>query len=446
MHPHLVGLLALLATAAAVAQGEGQDDREPVPTPNELALAQKAVLGVVVDLLAERVQDDEAIRLLLSTADASDGAAVRWLLLEHAHRLAFEARDERQILRVANATIAGFDVDPVDFLQRRMDEIRAVEALEPRYVTGVWLERLERASAAGDAALARRYSARALDECRAIDDPLLKEQVAAQVAETAARQELAQETPALFERVRTVEPMTALSHAAECTKHAKATADAVAARTWRREALAWYGAAWRDLDELERTRAIGLMDAVGRRAPGDPELGRIRFESADALDDLVLNGGDWHVEHGALRATAGDDGARATFRYAFRRIRSVTVRGAIKSEAGLNFRFAAGPVSVILNWEVADENHMWVGGRRVITSPRRLVVGREHEMVLRRLGDRVVVLVDRELLFDEPLQGELAGTVSVYPALGSEILVREIVIDGDVDPGVTVSGPIPPAR
>ena len=46
-------------------------------------------------------------------------------------------------------------------------------------------------------------------------------------------------------------------------------------------------------------------------------------------------------------------------------------------------------------------------------------------------GQQCHVCVDDEHLWTVP--GGLRGTVSVYPALGSEIFVREILIDGEPD-------------
>ena len=43
-------------------------------------------------------------------------------------------------------------------------------------------------------------------------------------------------------------------------------------------------------------------------------------------------------------------------------------------------------------------------------------------------GARCHVCVDDQHLYTVP--GSLAGTVSVYPALGSEIFVREILVSG----------------
>ncbi|MEO6594299.1 MAG: hypothetical protein ABIP94_06065 [Planctomycetota bacterium] len=117
--------------------------------------------------------------------------------------------------------------------------------------------------------------------------------------------------------------------------------------------------------------------------------------------------------------------------------------GGIQTEVGLNFRIAVGPVNILFNWEGADQNHFYFrdeGGERVqVTEPRLLRAGREHTIVLRQFDEDVLVFVDGA----EVARGRatLAGTVCVYPAIGSEIFVRSIDIVGDVDLGRVVTGP-----
>ena len=51
----------------------------------------------------------------------------------------------------------------------------------------------------------------------------------------------------------------------------------------------------------------------------------------------------------------------------------------------------------------------------------------------------MLLFVDDALCFRA--KGRLAGTVCLYPALGSEIFVREILVDGDLEGAGPVSGP-----
>jgi hypothetical protein len=68
-----------------------------------------------------------------------------------------------------------------------------------------------------------------------------------------------------------------------------------------------------------------------------------------------------------------------------------------------------------------------------------LTAGKLHTIALHRTDTGIVVCID-----DRPWCtgiGTLDGTVSVYPALGSEIFVREILVDGDLEVAGSVSFP-----
>ena len=193
-----------------------------------------------------------------------------------------------------------------------------------------------------------------------------------------------------------------------------------------------------ELQEQERVRR--LVDQTTALA-AEPGVGVLRFANDADLSRLLITGGEWSVAEGELRGRSlGQEVAtRATSRFAWKKIDAVTIRGGIRSADGLNFRVAVGPVNVLLNWEVADENHAWFGDSRMTTSPRALRTGNEHTIVLRQCGDDVTVAVDGKELFAAPAQ--LCGTISVYPAIGSEIFVRSIDVVGDVDLNTVVTGP-----
>jgi hypothetical protein len=115
------------------------------------------------------------------------------------------------------------------------------------------------------------------------------------------------------------------------------------------------------------------------------------------------------------------------------------IHGGIRSPAGLNFRFASGDAHAILNWEVAPQNHLWCRDARQTNAPPALTAGREHVIALHSAGENMLLFVDDALLFRA--KGNLAGTVCVYPAFDSEIFVREILVDGDLEGSGLVSGP-----
>jgi hypothetical protein len=87
---------------------------------------------------------------------------------------------------------------------------------------------------------------------------------------------------------------------------------------------------------------------------------------------------------------------------------------------------------------VQPENHLWHLGDRTAKGPPALAAGQECAIALHRTPAGTLVFVDDQHWWTTP--GDLDGTVTVYPALGSEIFVREILIDGEV--AAPVTGPL----
>jgi len=73
------------------------------------------------------------------------------------------------------------------------------------------------------------------------------------------------------------------------------------------------------------------------------------------------------------------------------------------------------------------------------TSPHALVPGREQEIVVQQNDAKIEILIDGKLHWSE--RGQLRGTVSVMPAVGSTIAIREIRVEGEIVPGITVDVP-----
>lgn len=165
-------------------------------------------------------------------------------------------------------------------------------------------------------------------------------------------------------------------------------------------------------------RALCAVDGVTRYTFIDPAQ----------KDAFTFANGRWRVEAGELRGAAEGANNFATSRVPFASMDAVVIRGGIRSEGGLNFRCKAGDANLLLNWEVEDQNHLWWNGACHRTSPRVLTAGREHTIVIFSDGARCHVCVDDQHLYT--VRGSLAGTVSVYPALGSEIFVREVLVAG----------------
>jgi hypothetical protein len=85
-------------------------------------------------------------------------------------------------------------------------------------------------------------------------------------------------------------------------------------------------------------------------------------------------------------------------------------------------------VNLLLNWEVEPQNHLWINGACHRTTPPALTASEEHTILIFTDGAYAHVCIDDKHMWT--VNSHLAGTVSVYPALGSEIFVREILIDG----------------
>lgn len=194
---------------------------------------------------------------------------------------------------------------------------------------------------------------------------------------------------------------------------------------------------WQQLDAAEVAARAALAAQWTGQLASARGVQALRFARDADREQLLYARGEWRVADGLLQGRAVGENNFATHRYAFRNTRSVVIRGGIRSEGGLNFRCLVGDVNLLLNWEVADENHFWRHGERRAKGPRALAAGKEHTIVLLQDGELVHVLIDGALWWSEP--GCLDGTITVYPALGSEIFVREILVDGDVD--ALVDGP-----
>jgi hypothetical protein len=238
-------------------------------------------------------------------------------------------------------------------------------------------------------------------------------------------------------------PMLRAAHAASVRlprQAAGAAPEAWVRRSLRRAARNLIGDRWRGAPDDDARRAIGAdLTALTGLLCDREGISRLRFRADGDLRQLVFSSGRWRIEDGVLVGAAEGTGNFATHRLAFAPIRSVVIRGGIRSPDGLNFRCKAGDVNLLLNWEVRPENHLWVRGECWPAGPWALVPGREHTIAMHATDSGVLVFVDGRHWWTAP--GALAGTVCVYPALGSEIFVREILVDGELSPEGPVAGP-----
>lgn len=182
-------------------------------------------------------------------------------------------------------------------------------------------------------------------------------------------------------------------------------------------------------NEKDRRTMCQQLVTLAERLCRRDGVARLRFQDDKKLSQLAYQNGDWSIDEGQLVGASRGANNFATHRIQFSQANVVVIRGGIQSDAGLNFRCKAGDVNLLLNWEVQPQNHLWLNGACHRTEPPALTKGEEHTIAIFSDGANAHVCVDNKHLWT--VNSCLAGTVSVYPALGSEIFVREILIDGN---------------
>lgn len=162
----------------------------------------------------------------------------------------------------------------------------------------------------------------------------------------------------------------------------------------------------------------------------------VTFNKEEDLKRFVYAGGRWSIKDHEL---VGEKCSNyATFATAFKKLNSVTFHARILLPSKNNLRFFIGPIHVIFNWEVRDENHFRNGpGKSTLTKPSALIPGQDHEITFRQSGEFISVLVDGKVLFQTT--GALAGTISFQGSTQDNIAVKSIVIDGEPDPNTKVT-------
>ncbi len=237
-------------------------------------------------------------------------------------------------------------------------------------------------------------------------------------------------------------------------------ADGIAESHLRARAVHWYKRVLPKLSGLHKVRLEKRLREVGGGAAGGlagskiaaakkpkvppkPVLPEhtVRFTSADVMKRFVVqDGAEIMVQNGVLGMKRG----RVTYGPYFKSISSVKIVGGIVPPKMHNFRASVGPVNMILNWEMGNENHIRYcpkGARssKGVTRPPALIPGKFHVIEVKQIGNAVVVLIDGRRHFAHP--GTLEGTVTIYPAHGSQIAVKEIAVEGKVDPTRKMTGP-----
>ncbi|MFK7738878.1 MAG: hypothetical protein AB8H80_01045 [Planctomycetota bacterium] len=189
-------------------------------------------------------------------------------------------------------------------------------------------------------------------------------------------------------------------------------------------------------EATRRTQCTQLVQLTERLCRIDG-LSRLRFARATDRDALCFGNGNWRVDDNRLIGKAQERDNYATHRVAFASANVVLIRGGLLSEQGLNFRCKVGDINLLLNWEVEPQNHLWQNGTCLRQGPPALSVGEEHTILLFSDGTHAHVCIDGNHMWS--VQSDLGGTITIYPAFGSEIFVRELLVDGT--PTTLVDGP-----
>lgn len=178
-----------------------------------------------------------------------------------------------------------------------------------------------------------------------------------------------------------------------------------------------------------------------------PEISNrtFRLATSERLEKAVT-AGEWTIDgdYVVAQADSREMDTSLTLPTYYAEIERIIIRGGLGAESPHNFRVQAGPVSLIFNWEVRDENHYRVGTRRSIDPPRALEPGLEHEIVIEQREEHIHLFVDDVERWKA--KGTLHGPVTVYPALGSKIFVRDIAVRGRAVAEVDVTGPAYPLQ
>lgn len=197
---------------------------------------------------------------------------------------------------------------------------------------------------------------------------------------------------------------------------------------------------------------LALTGCSSMPSVGGSTTTRFDFAEPADLDAWTSYGGDWTVADGHAVGRSlypeSDRYSWLTCRTSYADIERVIVHARLDESSPHNLRIGVGAVTVILNWEVANHNLVHFIGSDARTAGRHaLWPGQESEIVVEAVGSgserHVRLVVDDRVLWEHD-GPPLTGTVTVYPALGSTIHVRDVTVTGTKAPCVEVHGPSMP--
>jgi len=455
--PPSSALLAILALAPLLPAPLAAQD--PVPSDSERAEARTQVLETLIDWIVLRATDDvdALVQQMLAEAKAQPAPATRYVLLEQCLRAARRGGSLRANLEVAHAMSEQFAVDPVAVHLASFEALRARSSIPVRNLVMSLIDLMHASVEREISPSMNSAAAAAIEWARKHGDGALLRWTERSLAEVATIR-------AAWERIDTndsdavtgfrckyrgvwhggeavlLNEPEALASKLDCVRIADRlrglaaqSDEPLVIRHLRERAYYWYRMAWLQSDGLETQRIVRQMSRLEDQLAQAQDLGALSFDTAAEIDELVFARGEWRIDDGKLNGRAGDSGiaSTATLRLPYESMQCVIVRGGILSPAGLNFRLEAGSCNALFNWEVADENHIYFGDTLQVVPKHRFAVRQTHDFRLRQLGPFVVAFLDGVELCRQ--QATLSGTVSVYPALHSEIFVEELAVLGSID-------------
>jgi hypothetical protein len=478
---------ALWLVGSPEAQTPATPSQLEVPDASSLAVARGRALATLGDELLSASGGDLAAaqRRLFALADAAADDASRYVLLDLARNLAERQHSPALAIAACGRLAARFKIaatdDALPLLQRmaadgttpaaavalaaRQQAVAAAQQAEDGSMRALQALATRAAAASNDAWLQAMVAGDGgrLDELhRAFDrwhtaaaaSPAREERLqlfaplflfpdrlgAATLGEIAGELSDRVEADQAAQALRDLGPQRLLA----MSQHARTT---WVRRSLQRAAHARFGALFVPTSsDAERDVIARQMTGITSLLADQDGITRLRFRTASDKGQVVAAADHWRVEDGLLVGTAAAQGMDyATHRYAFENVHSVVITGGIRSTPAHNFRLAVGTVNLICNWEGGPENHAYFAGVRQTSGPPALTAGTLHTIALHRTDGGVLVFIDDRLWFTDRQRfagtSTLDGTVCVYPALGSEIFVREILVDGDLAVAGPVAGP-----
>lgn len=447
----------------------------PVPSPAAIAAAQGGVVRALVEQIVRQAGGNVwgAQFHIQQAASSADQPAVRYLLLEESIALAERAGDAAAAVAALGELAHNFRIDererslaifarlrdgsPAARIAAAMSALaRAEQATTAELETDMlrFHDAALRCALLGDDTAVYEYVRDRIDWLRAAR-AAFTQLAAGQPIETGSRQAAEQlsrllaadaaQPPALAEmrallpelpHDRGERPLLSADAMLALADHAR---DELVRTSLRRLVCSGLAEGLDSVDTATVAQRCRTLAALLPRIATARGIHALQFRDDHDLGQLVCTNGRWRVRDGLLLGAADGANNFATHRLRFGTIRAVLVRGGIRSADGLNFRVHVGDFSLLLNWEVRPENHLWSGTRCEAKGPPALTVGTEHTILLvSGPRDVVHVCIDDTRWWTAP--GRLVGTVTVYPALGSEIFVREILVDGE--PVAATTGPV----